>query len=228
MTEIIPAIMPKTIGELDSAVALVRGAVSHVQIDVMDGKMVPPTSWPFPDFDTETAPFIHEDRGLPFWEDVNYEFDLMIRNPEKFVEKFITLGGARIIIHYESGPKEAIWGAVKKAQSMNTEVGLAIDTTTPNNVLEEFLTDEQPIDFVQFMGIARIGYQSEPFDERVIPNIKALRSEYPDIIISVDGAVNFDSAPRLVRVGANRLVSGSAIFGSENPRETIRTLQALG
>lgn len=228
MLEIIPAIMPKSIEELDSAVALVRGAVSYVQIDVMDGKLVPPFSWPFPNFETETAPLIHQDAGLPFWQDVNYEFDLMIKNPEMFVEKFIAIGGSRIIIHYESAEKSIIWEAVRKAQAMITEVGLAIDMTVPDDKIYEFLDDKiKPIDFVQFMGIDKDGYQGESFDRQVIPKIKALRAKYPDIIISVDGGVNFESAPLLIDAGANRLVSGSAIFGSGNAREAINELYSM-
>lgn len=228
MIEIIPAIMPETIEELESAVGLVRGVAKWVQVDVMDGKFVPEQNWPFPNFLVETAPLIGEDRGLPFWQDMNYEFDLMINTPEKFVEKFIAIGGGRVIIHYESAPKEAIWEAVKKVQNMITEVGIAIDTTTPNEVLDKFFEAELPVDFVQFMGIAKIGYQGQPFDERVIPKIKAFRAKYPDIIISVDGGVNFDSAPLLIEAGVNRLVSGSAIFASGDAHGAIRDMENLG
>lgn len=227
MTEIIPAIMPKTAEDLTNLVSLVHGAVSYVQIDVMDGKYVPEQSWPFPSFESETAPLVHEDDGLPMWQDVNYEFDLMISSPEKFVEKFVRIGGMRIIIHYESAPKEMILEAVKKVQDLVTEVGIAIDTTTPNEVLDEFINTEKPIDFVQFMGIAKIGYQGSPFDERVVPKIKALRAKYPDIMISVDGGVNFDSAPLLVDAGVNRLVSGSTIFESDDVHETVKELESL-
>jgi ribulose-phosphate 3-epimerase len=227
MTEIIPAIMPETIEELESAVALVRGTAKWVQVDVMDGKFVPERSWPFPNFETETTPFLHEEKGLPFWEDVSYEFDLMIREPEKFVEKFVGIGGARIIIHYESAEKEKVWEAARKVQAMVTEVGIAIDSTTPNEVLSEFLADERPVDFVQFMGIAKIGYQGQPFDERVIGKIKALRAKYSDIIISVDGSVNFETAPLLIKAGANRLAAGSAVFGSGDARESIRELENI-
>lgn len=225
MVEIIPAIMPETIEELESAVSLVRGVAKWVQVDVMDGKFVPEQNWPFPNFLVETAPLIGEDRGLPFWEDVNYEFDLMIGSPEKFAEKFVAIGGGRIIIHYESAPPKAIWDTVKKVQNMITEVGIAIDTTTPNEVLDEFFEAELPVDFVQFMGIAKIGYQGQPFDNRVIPKIKAFKTKYPDIMISVDGGVNFDSAPTLIEAGANRLVSGSAIFTSGDAHEAIRKME---
>jgi ribulose-phosphate 3-epimerase len=227
MAEIIPAIMPETIEELESAVALVRGTAKWVQVDVMDGKFVPERSWPFPNFETETAALLGEDKGLPFWQDVNYEFDLMIREPEKFAEKFVSIGGGRVIIHYESADKDKIWEAVRKVQGMITEVGLAIDTATPNEVLDEFLADERPVDFVQFMGIAKIGYQGQPFDERVLGKIEALRAKYSDIIISVDGSVNFETAPLLVKAGANRLAAGSVIFKSGDAREAIYELEDL-
>ncbi len=227
MTEIIPAIMPKDLSDLESTVARVRGAAKWVQIDVMDGKFVPPVDWPFPDIHRVAASVFSEEEGLPYWDDINYEFDLMIKNPEKYAEDFVRLGGGRIIFHYESAEKDKIWEAVRKVQDMNTEVAIAIDTAMPNEVLDEFITDERPIDFVQLMGIAQIGYQGQPFDERVIPKIKALRAKYPDIIISIDGGVNFDSAPLLLDAGADRLVAGSVILKSENPREAISKLESM-
>lgn len=222
MIEIIPAVMPKSLAEITEKVALVRGLVSCVQIDVMDGIFVPNKSWPFPNFEKEVAPFATEKEGLPFWDEINYEFDLMIKNPEKFVERFIQIGAGRIIIHYESDDREAIWEAVKKARAMNTEIGIAINTITPDDVLDDFFSADMPIDFVQFMGIEKIGYQGQGFDERVIKKIKTLRAKYPDIMISVDGGVSLKTSPRLIKAGANRLVSGSAIFESGHVEEAIK------
>lgn len=227
MTEIIPAVMPKNLDDLEQTVARVRGAAEWVQIDVMDGKFVPPVDWPFPDIHRAASTLLAEEEGMPYWDEVNYEFDLMIKNPEKYAEDFVRLGGGRIIFHYESAEKDKLWEAVRKVQDMNTEVAIAIDTVTPNEALDEFITDERPIDFVQLMGIAQIGYQGQPFDERVIPKIKALRAKYPDIMISIDGGVNFDTASQLLDAGANRLVAGSVILKSENPREAIYNLGTL-
>jgi ribulose-phosphate 3-epimerase len=77
------------------------------------------------------------------------------------------------------------------------------------------------------MGIAEIGYQGQQFDERVVAKIMKLRNMSPDIIISVDGGVNFETAPILIHAGANRLVSGSAIFKSEDINSTIKKLQTV-
>ena len=62
------------------------------------------------------------------------------------------------------------------------------------------------------MGIARIGFQGEPFDERVIEKIKEIKKHYPEMIVSVDGGVSLENAQALIEAGATRLVSGSAIF----------------
>ena len=84
------------------------------------------------------------------------------------------------------------------------------------------------VDFVQCMGIANIGFQGEEFDERVLNQIKELRSQYKELIISVDGSVNEITAPLLVKAGANRLVIGSAVMNSYDVRETIKEFENLG
>ena len=66
---------------------------------------------------------------------------------------------------------------MKKVQAMSTEVGISINTETSNDVLDEFLNNDKPIDFVQFMGIEKIGYQGQEFDGRVIQKIKSTTGE---------------------------------------------------
>ncbi len=76
------------------------------------------------------------------------------------------------------------------------------------------------------MGIAHIGYQGEPFDERVIDKIREFHNAHPEIMISVDGGVTLDNAPDLVAVGVKRLVSGSAIFENGNIADTIEMFKS--
>ena len=75
------------------------------------------------------------------------------------------------------------------------------------------------------MGIAKIGYQGEPFDERAPEQINQLRVKYPNLAISVDGGVSLETAPLLKAAGANRLVAGSAIFGASDIALAIRELK---
>ena len=77
------------------------------------------------------------------------------------------------------------------------------------------------------MGIAKIGFQGEPFDERVLEKIKDFRDEYVDVTISVDGGVSLESAPRLVEAGVNRFVVGSALWQSNDFEEKINKFKQL-
>lgn len=210
MIEIIPAIMPKDYEDLDEKMSLFVGVVPLVQLDIMDGKFVPARTWPYPK-DTHFDAILAEDEGMPSWESIDFEVDLMIQDPEVAVPKWVTAGARRVIVHVESMKDfEKIRSAVPFGL---IEFGLAINTTTPMSVLEPYL---DRIDFVQCMGIARIGFQGEAFDARVLDNVHALRVLRPDLPISIDGSVNFDTARSLVDAGATRLVSGSAILEADD------------
>lgn len=214
MIEIIPAVMPRSLNDLEENVSRVSGSAPWIQVDVMDGKFVRGKTWPYISFDAKAFEFEFE--GLPNWEEVDYEFDLMVKNPEKEIERFVMIGASRVILHVES--TELISEAITLAKEKDLEVGLALNIDTSNDVLEKFIPD---IDFVQFMGIATIGLQGEPFDLRVIEKISSFRKKFPDVIISVDGGVSLSNAKALVNAGANRLVSGSAIFKNDDTHGAI-------
>ena len=221
MVEIIPAIMPRDYEDLDEKVNLFVGVVPMVQLDIMDGKFVPACTWPYPK-DAHFDAIALEEEGMPRWEDIDFEVDLMVSNPEDVVEKWVRAGVNRIIVHVESMKDfEKIRGIVPGGL---IELGLAINTTTPVSSIDQYLPR---VDFVQCMGIARIGFQGESFDERVFEQIKALRSAYPDLPISIDGSVNVDTAKRLVDAGATRLVSGSAILEADDFTQAIAELEDL-
>lgn len=223
MPEIIPAIMPETPDELSLALSLVKGLVSYAQIDVMDGIFVDNKSWPYSAWQ-EFQTLLKEEGELPYWQDINYEFDLMVKDPAQILDGLISLGATRIIFHIESVDEDRLRTIIEKAKESDIEVGLALNNDTSLEKLSPFI---DTINFAQLMGIARIGFQGERFDERVIGRIKKLREMYPSLIISVDGGVNFETAPKLVLAGANRLVSGSAIFESGDVDEAIKTLSSL-
>jgi len=153
----------------------------------------------------------------------------MVSNAKDNFDLFLKLGAKRIIFHLEAEGdlqefKEFLEGIDLYIRD-NTQIGVAINTTTPIRQLADLISN---IDFVQCMGIEHIGYQGEPFDERVIDQIKSLRKEYPELIIAVDGGVNFETAPRLIKAGANRLVVGSAIFKNIDIVGVIEEFKALG
>ncbi len=229
MTEVIPAVLVKSFEELREKISQVVSLAPMVQIDICDGKFVDNITWPMQGYNQESVESIlNEENGLPYWDSLDFEFDLMVANAHTQFEFFTRLGAKRIIFHLEAEGdpvkfKEFLEGLDMYTKD-NIQIGVAINTTTPIDDLKNIISY---IDFVQCMGIEHIGVQGEKFDPRVLEQIKALRATYPELIISVDGSVNEDTAPLLVKAGANRLVVGSALMHSYDVRETIRELKNL-
>lgn len=222
MIEIIPAIMPKSYEDLAEKMGLFAGVVPLVQLDIMDGKFVHARTWPYHPGDLHFTNIITEGEGMPEWEFIDFEADLMVENPEEAVSKWVTAGARRIIVHVESMTDfEAIRNSVPQDL---VELGVAFNTTTPFESIEPYLEN---VDFVQCMGIEKIGLQGEPFDERVFEHVRKVRSLYSEMPISIDGAVNFETARTLVDAGATRLVSGSTILKSGDVSNTIEDLRNL-
>ena len=229
MTEIIPAVLAKDINDLRQKIANAVNITHIVQIDMCDGKFVESQSWPMQRDDiASTSLILEEEEGLPYWENLDFEFDLMVKDAIKQFDFFVRLGAKRIIFHLEAEDSNELKDFINSIDPYtreNLEIGIAINTTTDTEKLDPFINS---IDFVQCMGIEHLGFQGEPFDERVITQIKNLKTKYPDLIISVDGSVNEETAPLLVEAGANRLVAGSVLMRSFDVKETMRELEELG
>ncbi len=221
--EIIPAIMPKSFEDIVAQVEAVHLFVKTIQMDIMDGRLTPSKSWPYLEGQGESFDKVASGEvGLPYWKDIDYEADIMILEPEDYFANFVNAGFHRVIVHVEATSK--FRNIIEEWKGV-VEIGAAINIDTENNKL--FPLIENGLDFVQFMGIATIGYQGNPFDSRVLEKIENLRKSYPDIIISVDGGVSLENAPPLLKAGANRLVAGSAIFGSDSIEQTIEAFKKL-
>ena len=241
MAEIIPAIIPESLADLEEKLALVENYVPVVQIDITDGRFVPTKSWPYhgAGYDDYFLAILKEDSGLPLWNKIDYEIDLMVKKPELVIDDWVKAGARRIIVHAEStiDIKEVLVNLNDRYSSIRNilvgvDFGVAININTSNQVVYDLLDtiDKEGlplVDFVQFMGIDAIGFQGHELDRRVIDKIKELRSRYPDTIISIDGGVTEDNAEELVIAGVNRLVSGSAIFESDNPIQTLEYFKKL-
>lgn len=215
--EIIPAIIPKNYNDLKEKIAQVKDFVDHVQIDITDGIFVPSKSWPYNDFIWSSGILLE----LPFTDSCGFEFDLMIKKPEDNINDWVTEGAKRIIIHIESTTD--LPNIISQLKG-KVEIGLAFDIETPFGLHAELLSQA---DFIQLMGIEKIGFQGEPFTEKVFEKIKDLKERKPDVIISVDGGVSLENAKRLAEAGVSRIAIGSAIFESKNIEETIRNFKEI-
>lgn len=226
-THIIPAIMPQQFEDIEINVSMVKRHVPMVQLDLMDGKYVPEKTWPFyygTDYNLESLR--KQDIAFPFWEDMNYELDLMVARPEEMLGTWLAVGASRIIFHYGSVHD---WQKIKDIEiglRNFTQIGLAV---TIHDDLEDVykLIEEKVVDFVQVMGIAQIGYMGEPFEPQSLEIILKLKAKYPDLTITVDGGVSYETVPELASAGATRFVSGSGVFGGGMAKENIYELEQL-
>ncbi len=233
MIEIIPAIMPKSYEDLVSHMKRVRDHVPLVQVDIMDGKFVEGVTWPYTKGgEEEFGRIARKEERLPDAQMLEYEIDLMIKEPERVIENWMRAGASRIIVHIESTEKmediirdvSAYVTRAKDEDIMVVSLGIAINTTTPPETIDPYVPD---IDFVQCMGIAEIGKQGEPYDPRVLEQLRTLRERHPTLALSVDGSVHLDNASELVEAGADRLVSGSEIFGGSDVGKKIEQFHAI-
>jgi ribulose-phosphate 3-epimerase len=224
--EIIPAVLPSDFAEISERVALIKSFVKTVQVDICDGHFVPNFTWPYKKKDNTFEQMIREDEGLPGWEQLDYEFDLMVDHPEKIVDDWVSVGATRIIVHIEA--KGNVAEAIEKLTG-RIDVGLALNMDTPVETLKEprFGVSEGKIQFIQLMGIDNVGFQHQQFDEKVVRKVRAVKEAFPNLLVSVDGGVSLENAQELIDAGADRLVVGSAIFSAENPLSAIEEFKML-
>lgn len=220
---VLPAIIPKSFEDLESHLIQVRDLTRTVQIDICDGKLTSSPSWPYIGGDIEFKEILAQERGLPLWESFDFEIDLMVLNPSREYEQWIDAGASRIIFHYKESDAEALKDIMQKTRDRGVETGIALHLSDSLEVIKEF----QGIASIQLMGIERIGFQGQPFDERVLEQISAIKKSYPEIPVGVDGGVNFDTAPLIAKAGADRLVIGSGIFQDIDIVEAVSYLETL-
>lgn len=223
MITVIPAIIPSSYEELAAKAKQVKGAVKRMQIDVLDGLYTStPASWPYNDADAKIwKELVAQTQSLPFWQDLDYEIDMMVRNPEEKVGDWIVAGAAAVIIHIES--TEHMGDVIALCQERGVDVALALKPSTTIDLLEPWI---EQVAFVQCMGSDTIGAQGLELDPRVLGKIEDIRNRFPNATIGVDIGVTQETAVELAHAGATRLVSGSAVFTSDNIKDAIRHLES--
>jgi ribulose-phosphate 3-epimerase len=228
MIEVIPAILVDNFEELGNRISRLVGVSNMVQIDVCDGSFVTSVSWPMNKRDQSSIlPIIDEEEGLPFWDKIDFEFDLMIEKSYEQFDFFYKLGAKRIIFHIKENDIlnfQDFLDGIDIYFRENIEIGLAIGAEVD---LEKIKTLINRVDFIQCMGIKRIGFQGEPFDKNILEKIKELKKNYPDIKISIDGGVNEETASSLIEAGADRLVIGSALNKAFDLKSKIKEFEDL-
>ena len=234
MGVIVPAILSASKADFDEKLERLSGIdrIQCVQIDVTDGRFSSPASWPYAGGTKEFAELVTSGHMLPHAGQLQFEIDLMVNNPEAVTGPWLVVGASRITVHAESTtylPRvitdlRVRYGHEKDFAPDLVSFGLALNISSSLALIEPFI---QYIDYVQFMGIAKIGRQGEPFDRRVLDRIRTFRQKYPKMPIQVDGGVSIGTAPALLAAGVDRLVIGSDLWKAPDLRARFAEFEAL-
>lgn len=231
MAEIVPAILPKSYEELVQKLSIAAKYTKSVQIDVCDGTYVQSKTWPYlkNDKDQIFESIVNQKTALAHWQEIDFEFDLMVKNPHEKIADFISAGASRIIVHRGSVGEDELTAILnnygkrsEKTSVFDIELGIAL---LPGDSADFIKNIASQIHFVQVMGIRNIGFQGQEFDPKSAELVHALKTAYPKLQVSVDGGIDLENAKILVAAGADRLIVGSYLF---NSKDFSGTLEELG
>ncbi len=214
-TLVSPSLLAADFANLQQDIDMInRSEADWLHLDVMDGNFVPNISFGFPVM--EAVSKICE---KPL--DVHY----MIEHPERYIKQTAKLGAMMMNVHYEACTH--LHRTVEEIHAEGMKAGVTLNPSTPVCVLEDIIRD---VDMVLLMSV-NPGFGGQKFIENTIRKVARLKEMITQsgshALIEVDGGIQAATAPRVVKAGANVLVSGSYIFKSTDPLSTIHALKEL-
>ncbi|NUM25072.1 MAG: ribulose-phosphate 3-epimerase [Candidatus Buchananbacteria bacterium] len=203
---IIPAILTSDLSDLKQTLAGLRGLTDWVSIDIADGIFVDSTTLTVNDLEAVDIPY-------------KLELHLMVNNPESYFLHCSRVGAKRVFFHIEVLADVA--SAIAEAKSYKFEAGLALCPDTDLKLLAPFVDD---IHSVLLMGV-NPGTQGQDFIPATLDRIKQLKTNYPQIKVSVDGGLNPMTISQAAAAGADTLVVGSAIVKQSDFKQAFEYLK---
>ena len=210
-----PSILSADFNNLGKDILMLnKSEADWIHFDVMDGVFVPNISF-----------------GLPVIQHVKkiatkpLDVHLMIINPDPFIKPFGDSGADMLTVHYEVC--NHLQRTVSAIRQEGMKAGVCLNPATPVHLLEDIIND---IDLVLLMSV-NPGFGGQKFIQNTYQKVIRLRrlieEKQATALIEIDGGVNLETGKLLFDAGADVLVAGSFVFGSENPAMTIHQLKTV-
>lgn len=210
-----PSLLSADFANLRPDIEMINESESdYLHIDVMDGVFVPNISFGFP-----VMKAVARDCTKPL------DVHLMIVEPQKWISQVRDCGAEIMNVHQEACLH--LDSCVQQIHAAGMKAGVTLCPATPVSTLVDIITE---VDLVLLMSV-NPGFGGQKFIEYVTRKTRELRqlidTTGSHAEIEIDGGVNLETGRRLAEAGADMLVAGSYVFGSDDPQKTIHNLKAL-
>ena len=211
-----PSILSADFARLADAVQQVEAAgADWIHVDVMDGHFVPNL--------TVGPPMVEALRKVTT---LPLDVHLMMTNPDEFIPEFVKAGADILTVHVETCPH--LHRTIQSIKEHGVKAGVSLNPATSATTLEHTLGD---VDLVLVMSV-NPGFGGQKFIDSTLDKIRQIRAMISaskgSPYLEVDGGITVKNVTSVLKAGANVLVAGSAIFGSDNMPDTIQQLRTAG